>query len=103
MYTGLPAVIGWDWHQRQQRAVLPGHLVSGRVADVNFFYNTPDLREALAFLDKYNVDYIYAGTLEWTYYRPDGLLKFDELAELGHLRQVYRNGGVSVYEVVRGE
>jgi YYY domain-containing protein len=103
MYTGLPAVVGWDWHQRQQRAVLPGHLVSRRVADVNLFYNTPDLREALVILDRYNIEYIYAGTLEWTYYHPEGLLKFDQLVELGHLREVYRNAGVSVYEVVRGE
>jgi YYY domain-containing protein len=103
MYTGLPAVIGWDWHQRQQRAVVPGHLVSRRVNDVNLFYNTLDLREALAILEKYGVGYVYAGTLEWTYYRPEGLLKFDQLAQMGILREVYRNSGVSVYEVVGGE
>ena len=33
MYTGLPAIVGWDWHQRQQRAVLPGDLVSSRIDD----------------------------------------------------------------------
>jgi YYY domain-containing protein len=103
MYTGLPAVIGWDWHQRQQRAVLPGHLVSRRVADVNFLYNTLDLRAALEILDKYDVEYVYAGTLERTYYPPEGLLKFDQLAQLGHLQEVYRNGGATVYAVLRGE
>ncbi|MCZ7671529.1 MAG: hypothetical protein M5U34_32530 [Chloroflexi bacterium] len=47
VYTGLPAIAGWDWHQRQQRAVLPGNLVSDRISDVNRLYNTPDAYEAL--------------------------------------------------------
>jgi YYY domain-containing protein len=100
MYTGLPAIVGWDWHQRQQRAVVPGTLVSRRIDDVNRLYNSRDLPETLALLKKYQVQYVYAGTLEWTYYSPEGLLKFDRLAEMGYLREVYRNSGVSIYEVL---
>jgi uncharacterized membrane protein len=100
MYTGLPAIIGWDWHQRQQRAVLPGNLVGERIADVNTLYSTTDVSQAMAIVDKYNVKYIYAGQLEWVYYDPQGLNKFDEMAGMGLLREVYRNGGVSIYEVV---
>ena len=61
MYTGLPAIAGWDWHQRQQRAVLPGNLVSDRIDDVNRLYNTPDIYEAQALLDLYDVGYVYVG------------------------------------------
>jgi YYY domain-containing protein len=100
MYTGLPAIVGWDWHQRQQRAVVPGTLVSERVADVNLLYSTADVNQAMAILDKYGVKYVYAGQLEWVYYEPQGLLKFDQMVNMGLLREVYRNSGVSIYEVV---
>ncbi|NHZ71655.1 MAG: hypothetical protein GWP17_01015, partial [Aquificales bacterium] len=101
MYTGLPSIVGWDWHQRQQRAVLPGHLVSDRIDDVNRLYNTPDIYEAQALLDLYDVGYVYVGQLEETYYHPDGLAKFARMADLGMLQEVYRNEGTVIYEVVR--
>jgi uncharacterized membrane protein len=75
MFTGLPSIIGWDWHQRQQRAVVPGTLVSARITDVNTLYSTTNTAEALAILNKYDVRYIYVGQLEWVYYNPQGLLK----------------------------
>jgi YYY domain-containing protein len=100
MYTGLQAIVGWDWHQRQQRAVLPGSLVTNRIIDVNNLYNTTDINQAMQILKKYDVNYVYAGQLEWTYYHPRGLLKFDEMVEQGLLDEVYRNGGVSIYEVL---
>jgi uncharacterized membrane protein len=99
MYTGLPAIVGWDWHQRQQRTVLPHSLVTSRIRDVNFLYNSHTPEEALPILTRYNVRYIYVGQLEWTYYNPQGLLKFDEMVRLGYLEEVYRNAGTSIYMV----
>lgn len=101
MYTGLPTIIGWDWHQRQQRASVPDTLVWSRVNDVSSLYNTTDSAEALRILDKYGVKYIYAGQLEWTYYSPQGMQKFDMMVEMGYLVEVFRNAGVSIYEVVQ--
>lgn len=101
MYTGLPSIVGWDWHQRQQRAVLPPTVVSDRILDVNQLYNTIDQEEALSIIDKYDVSYIYVGPLEWTYYNPQGLIKFDRMVEAGLLQEVYRNSGVSIYQVNR--
>ena len=102
MYTGLPAVIGWDWHQRQQRAVLEElavSMVTTRINDINNLYNTPNIDEALIILDKYDVAYIYVGQLEWVYYSPVGMSKFDQMIEAGLLEEVYRNEGTSIYRV----
>ncbi len=100
MFTGLPSIIGWDWHQRQQRAVTPPTLISNRIADVNALYSTTNTAEALAILEKYNVQYIYVGQLEWVYYNPQGLIKFDAMTEQGLLEEVYHNAGVSIYQVL---
>ena len=45
IYTGLPSVVGWNWHQRQQRAALPDGTVESRVADVGAFYSTTNIEE----------------------------------------------------------
>lgn len=100
MYTGLPAIVGWDWHQRQQRAVLPGNLVSSRIDDVNTLYNTTDLNLAQSLLEKYDVGYVYVGALENAYYFPEGVAKFDQMVEAGILRQVYRDASTRIYEVI---
>lgn len=101
MYTGLPAVVGWDWHQRQQRAVAPGSLITGRIDDVNNFYNTPDTGQAADILDKYDVEYVYVGTLENAYYWPAGLEKFDRMVAEGRLAEVYRDDYARIYQVIQ--
>ncbi|MFQ5594186.1 MAG: DUF2298 domain-containing protein, partial [Anaerolineae bacterium] len=88
IYTGLPTVVGWRWHQVQQRSVLPDSVVNGRVEDVKTIYNTPNLQQALELMDKYDVSYVYVGPLEHAYYDPSGLAKFDQMAQAGTLEQV---------------
>ena len=100
MYTGLPAVAGWDWHQRQQRAVAPDTLVTRRIEDVNTFYNTLDPAEARAILDRYNVGYVVVGSLENTYYWPQGLAKLERMAAEGTLSEVYRDDFARIYQVI---
>ena len=100
MFTGLPSILGWPFHQSQQRAVVPGTVISNRTADVNALYSTTNTAEALSILEKYDVGYIYVGQLEWVYYSPDGLNKFESMARQGLLNEVYRNAGVSIYEVL---
>jgi YYY domain-containing protein len=99
MYTGLPAIVGWDWHQRQQRAVLPGELVSNRIHDVNTLFNTSDIQQAQMILNKYDVSYVYIGELEQNYYLPEGIAKFEQMAELGLLEAVYQDKAVTIYKV----
>ncbi len=99
MYTGLPAIVGWDWHQRQQRAVVPGSMVSSRIQDVNMLYNTTDIQEALDILRQYNVSYIYVGELERAYYTPEGIAKFQQMADAGLLQIVYQDDAVTIYKM----
>ncbi len=99
MYTGLPAVIGWDWHQRQQRAVIAGEFVTDRIQDVNTLYTSADIPQAQKILDKYNVAYVYVGDLERAYYPPEGLAKFETMAAEGLLQIAYQDLGVTIYKV----
>ncbi len=100
MYTGLPGIIGWSGHQRQQRAVLPGQFIDQRLRDVATLYNTTNAQEAQNILAKYDVSYVYVGQLEWVLYAPPGLNKFDQMVETGILEEVYRNDGTSIYKVL---
>ncbi|MBX3047861.1 MAG: glycosyltransferase family 39 protein [Anaerolineales bacterium] len=99
IYTGLPSVLGWNWHQRQQREFVPGNDVFGRMAQVDEFYTTTDLVIAQALLDRYQVQYIILGQMERAYYPGDGLLKFEE--QDGRLwRAVFRLNDTVIYEVL---
>jgi YYY domain-containing protein len=97
IYTGLPGVVGWNWHQRQQRTLTP-QLVEDRVSQVDSFFTTDDIDAALAFLKKYNVKYIVVGQLERAEYAGTGLDKFEQYN--GKLwNAVYREGDTVIYQV----
>lgn len=100
IYTGLPAVQGWNWHQRQQRSIVPGAEVERRVAAVAEMYNTTDLARARQLLDRYGVTYVIVGQEERAYYTPQGLAKFAELGNQGYLKTVYQGGAVTIYQIV---
>jgi len=98
IYTGLPAVIGWNWHQRQQRNLVPESWVTGRIEAVRNFYMTTDIEQARDFLRQYRVRYIIVGRLERALYAGSGLYKFDAFKDrIWH--EVYRNGETAIYEV----
>ncbi len=100
IYTGLPTVIGWDWHQRQQRAAVQNDLtIQDRINDVAEFYNTLSLTKARQILERYGVKYIIVGQLEQAYYEAAGLSKFPAL-EGQAWRAVYRDLDTTIYEVI---
>jgi uncharacterized membrane protein len=97
IYTGLPTVIGWDWHQVTQRRKYSS-LVETRMNDVKQFYSDPDAAAALRILQKYKVSYVIVGQLERLYYDPAGLTKFDDGLD-GNLELVYENASTRIYSV----
>jgi YYY domain-containing protein len=100
VYTGLPGVVGWNWHQRQQRTITPHEWVYSRVDDVNHFYDTTDLLAARDFLKKYQVSYIILGQLERAKYLPEGIAKFEE-GEGTLWQVVYQNQEVKIYQTLQ--
>ena len=97
IYTGLPNIVGWEWHQKQQRWNYR-ETVAMRVAEVARIYNTPSPQEALDIMRKYGVEYVYLGRVERLYYDSNGLVKFDNGLD-GALEQVYENRDVRVFRV----
>jgi YYY domain-containing protein len=100
IYTGLPTVVGWRWHEVQQYAALPDQLVNWRRDDVDDCYDTLSVPRAQEILARYGVRYVYVGRYERAYYNPAGLGKFDLMVDQGLLQIVCDARGVKIYEVV---
>jgi uncharacterized membrane protein len=103
IYTGLPGVVGWNWHQRQQRG-FASMDVQLRVDAIGMFYTTQDVEWARTFLSKYQVKYIVVGQLERNIYPSlgpgeDGLAKFEKY-EGKYWKAVYHNANTTIYEVM---
>ncbi len=98
--TGLPGVVGWEWHEQQQRGLNPPDWVTKRIIDINQFYNTVDTDTTKQFLNLYQVRYIVVGQLEQVTYAGPGLDKFP--AFNGILwNEVYRDANTVIYEVIK--
>ena len=95
-YTGLPTIIGWPWHQIQQRFGYR-QQVHERAAHVRLIYETTDTVAAAELLRRYDVAYVVVGELERLNYSAEGLAKFEEMAESGRLRKVYENKGTEIF------
>ena len=96
-YTGLPTVLGWPWHQIQQRMPYR-YAVESRAIQIGELYNTTDLSRTESLLREYEVKFIVVGELERAYYSPAGVEKFAELAAQGLIQPVFRNDGVAIYQ-----
>lgn len=98
IYTGMPTVIGWNWHQRQHNP-WQSEEVATRLNNVGQIYNTTDTTLTMSLLEAYDVRYIMVGELERAYYDPEGLEKFAYMAEMGYLSIVYDLDGTTIYRV----
>jgi uncharacterized membrane protein len=103
IYTGLPTVIGWDWHTKQQYSLLPSNLIDDRIELVREFYNTPDPERAMEIASRYDVSYVVVGGLEHAVYDSQGLSKFEDMAQAGLLLKVYDANSVQIFRVLSEE
>jgi hypothetical protein len=110
--TGLPSVLGWDRHERQQR-YLPG--IDERLSEVRLFYTSADLNRKRVILDRYQVRYVIVGDVEryWRVaagfagarsdderYATDAGLDAIQRMVGSDLRVAYSSGSTTVYEVL---
>ena len=104
IYTGLPGVVGWNWHQRQQRGFAAPTAINDRVSEIGTFYTTQDVDWTRAFLKKYMVKYFVVGQLERNVYpafdpATDGLSKFEQY-DGKYWKKVYHDKNTTIYEVL---
>lgn len=99
MLTGLPTVLGWDYHVSQRGN--PQAEIEARKRDVRTIYSSGKLATVERLLRRYHVAYVYVGWLERKTYPAVGLRLFDEALEL--FEPAYENRDSKVYRVKGGE
>ena len=89
--SGMPSLLGWPGHESQWRG--GAEEMGSRESDIERLYQTRDWEETLELIEKYNVRYIFIGSLEQSKYRVHEV-KFEN-----RLKKVFSRDGVVIYEV----
>ncbi len=98
--TGLPSVLGWNFHQRQQRTLFPMHQwINQREANIRQFYQTGSIDIAVDLIHHYSVKYIIVSHFEGAHSTPEGLAKFQRMVNRGLLTVAYAVDGGTIYKV----
>ena len=95
MNTGLPIVLGWDYHVFQR-----GHgwaEINRRKADLETIFTSKDEPRVAALLRHYHAALVYVGPLERRTYAGGNLADFTKWTDL--LTPVYRNPAVTIFAV----
>ena len=90
--TGLPTVIGWPVHEWLWRGSYDE--AGKRSTDVATLYQTSDLNVAKELIAKYNISYVFVGTLERQKYPTLNEEKFQILGQ-----QILQSGNTRVYKL----
>jgi len=93
MHTGLPTVLGWDYHVSQRAQRWPD--INKRKDDVKKLYTTDSKQVATDILRRYHIALVYVGPLERRVYAGGNLKRFEEWGDL--LTPVYSNAGVTIF------
>ena len=90
-HTGLQTVLGWPFHESQWRGSFAPQ--GSRRDDITKLYTTARWEEAQAIIKQYNIRYIYIGGTE------HASMPVNEEKFQSHLKPVFQQGGVVIYEV----
>ncbi|HEY7358873.1 MAG TPA: DUF2298 domain-containing protein [Ktedonobacterales bacterium] len=99
VFTGLPTVLGWGFHEYQWRVNWLNNPANAadfnqRAADLDTIYTSTDSGLVMQMLHRYNARYLYVGTLEHQKYPKADLGRFAQF-----LTVVYQAEGVTIYRI----
>jgi uncharacterized membrane protein len=98
IFTGIPALMGWDGHVREWVGAREDSQITDRYNTTETIFNTHDVPLAKSLLDAYGVRLVVIGPLERgeadprKRYDADGLAKFSTFLPL-----IYKNPQVEIY------
>ncbi|MGD9711250.1 MAG: DUF2298 domain-containing protein [Thermomicrobiales bacterium] len=104
--TGLPTVIGWYRHERQQR-YRPE--LDARMADIQLLYNAEEPQQVQDIIGRYGIEYIVVGDVERytvideatgrTFASSEGLSTLQSMIGT-NLEVAFESGGTMIYRVI---
>lgn len=97
MNSGLPTVLGWDYHLTQRGKSWAA--IDQRKEDLRTLYTARTPEQAAAVLRRYQVRYVVSGPIERRAYLGEKSPSFDSFD--GLLKPVFQKGGTTLYEVSR--
>lgn len=101
--TGLPSVLGWNFHQRQQRTFFPmNEWIFQRERNIHQFYDTDSIDVAVDIIHHFDVRYIIRSGLEEVHSTVEGLAKLDRMVDRGLLSVSFEVAGGMIYQVNEG-
>ncbi|HVL23451.1 MAG TPA: DUF2298 domain-containing protein [Thermomicrobiales bacterium] len=103
--TGLPAVIGWQRHEQQQRYLDD---LGQRESDLRALYATTDIAAKQAIIERYGIEYIIVGQTERSYPADTSCTATDVAEGIQGLESMvgtslevaFQHGTTTVYRVV---
>ena len=98
--TGLPSVLGWNFHQRQQRTFFPmNEWIFQRERNIQQFYDTDSIDVAADIIHHFDIKYVIRSGLEEVHSTPEGLEKLERMVEKGLLSVSFEVDGGKIYQV----
>ncbi len=96
--TGLPSIVGWANHLRQQYTALHPEI-NQRIADVQRLYTSGDAEQIRAVVKKYTINYIVFGELERKASSPRTEAALEKMQVSGELSLAFHVGNTYLYKV----
>ncbi|MEK7502450.1 MAG: DUF2298 domain-containing protein, partial [Patescibacteria group bacterium] len=92
--TGLPTVLGWTVHEWLWRGTYD--IPAPRIPQVQMLYESSDINITKELIDKYKIEYVFIGDLEYQKYTNLNEQKFETIGKI-----IYKNGRTKIYKITQ--